>query len=269
MQNSGDGRILQQHTIIDPRAEWALRWLLKKLQNSDLSPSSPHLKPKTWVLLQELVVRVPLTSVARLLCAHHFTRVLRDTLGWLQKKVNRVTVSSDVEFGNEESFDPPDDSSDTVESSSSERRASKKRRLDGTEVNNSENDVKPATGAFRILYLTICGTVKQLLSLVTDPEQKQGYAVEYMKSSLRSPPEDVAHILGSSFYLTNRLIQTPQKHRHQGRVFTRDLQRLLAGTGYKSCIIPMIDLWNRRSLIEHSSTSSNVRNPQILFGQSC
>lgn len=214
-------------------------------------------------MLQELAVRTPLTSVARLLSVHTFTTVLRKTLQWLQRQVNRATESPDVGVGNEELWDPPEDSSETIESSSSERRTSKKRKLDGAEVTASEAAVSTATGAFRVLYLAICGTVKQLESLTMDPEQVQGFAVEHMKSSLRTSPENAAHILGSSFYLTNRIIQTPQRHWHQKRIFIKGLQKLLADTGYRSCILPVIDLWNRRSIIgQPSSTSSNVRSPK-------
>lgn len=255
--------MLQQYITSDPRAEWALRWLLKKLQNSDISPGSPHLKPKTWVVISELAVRTPLSSVARLLSAHNFMSVLRKTLLWLQRQVNRVTESPDVGVENEESWDPPEDSSETLESSSSERRTSKKRKSDGTEVTASEEAVSTATGAFRVLCLAICGTIKQLESLTMDPEQSQGFAVEHMKSSLRTSPENAAHILGSSFYLTNRIIQTPQRYWHQKRLFTKELHKSLTDTGYRSCILPMIDLWNQRSIIgQPSSISSNVRNPK-------
>ena len=207
-------------------------------------------------------MRTPLTTLSRLLCAHHFTSALRDTLGWLQKHVNRVEVSPDVVVGDEEMFDLPNDSSDTVTSSSGGRRMSKKRKLDCTEIVTSEEVVKTATGAFRVSYLAICGALRQLQSLATDPEQTQGFAVEHLKSSLRTSPEDAAQIMGSSFYLTNRLIQTPQRHWHRKRVFTKELQKLLAGSGYSSCISPTIGLWNRRSLVgQHSSPTSNVRNP--------
>ena len=219
-------------------------------------------------MLQELVVRTPLTSVARLLRTHQFTRALRTALGWLQKQVNRVKISPDVGAGNEELFDPPEDSSDTVEGSSNEFRTSKKRKLDETEVTASEEVASSTTSAFGVLYLAICRAVRQLQSSTMDPGQTQGFAVEHMKSSLRSSPEDAAHILGSSFYLTNRIIQTTQRHWSQERVFTRDLQKLLADTGYSCCILPAIDLWSRRSFTrQHSSISSNVRKLQRSYRQ--
>ena len=177
-----------------------------------------------------------------------------------------MTVSPDVGVENEESWGPPEDSSETLESSSSERRTSKKRKSDGTEVTASEEAVSTATGAFRVLYLAICGTIEQLESLTMDPEQSQGFAAEHMKSSLRVSPENAAHILGSSFYLTNRIIQTPPTYWHQKRIFTKELQKLLADTGYRSCILPMVDLWNQRSIIgQPSSISSNVRNPKTTY----
>ena len=260
--------MLQQITTSDPRAEWALRWLLKKLQLLDIGPGSPHLKPKLWLMLQELAVRTPLTTLSRLLRAHHFTRALRDILGWLKEHVNRVEVSQDVGLGSEEMFDQPADSSDTVTSSPGGLRMSRKRKLDGTEIVMSEEVENTATGAFRLLYLAICGALRQLQSLAMDPEQTQGFAVEHMKSSLRSSPEEAAQIMGSSFYLTNRLIQTPQRHWYRKRIFTKKFLKLLANSGYGSCIVPTIGLWNRRSLVgQRSSPSRNVRGDLELCRQ--
>ena len=262
--------MLRRYTTSDPRAEWTLRWLLKKLQYSDLSPSSPHLNLKSWLLLQELAVRTPLANVARLLRAYQLLSVLRNTLRWLQDRVDRVTISPGLEAGNEGPLDLLEDSSDTVESSANERGTSKKRELDGAEVTTSEEAVSTTTGAFKVLYLAICGTTRQLESLTRDPEQTQGFAVEHMESSLRSSSEDAAHVLGSSFYLANRIIQTSQKHRHQEKIFISERQKQLADSVYVSCVIPMIGLWNRRSLtVQHSSTSSNVRNPKRLCREIC
>lgn len=178
--------------------------------------------------------------------------------------MHRVTVSPDVESVNEELFESPEESSDAVESSSNGPRTSKKRKLDGTEVTASEEAVSTATGAFRVVYLAICGTIGQLQTLTIDPEQTHGFAVEHMKSSLRSSPEDAAHILGSSVYLTNRFIQTPHGYFYRKKVLTKEIQKLLANTGYISYIIPAINLWNQRSHTrQHSSSSGNVRKPQI------
>ena len=211
-------------------------------------------------------MRTPITSVARLLNTHGFINILRNTLEWLQKEVNRAVVSPDVADGNEELFDWADDSSDTVESSSKEQRTSKKRKLDGTEITTSEDVASTATGAFRLLYLAICGTVRQLQSLTVNVEPEKEFAVEHLKSCLRSSPEDAAHILGNSFYLTNRMIQASQKYWDRRRTFKSQLQKNLAITGYRSCILPATDLWSKRSLIgQHSSISSNVRSFEILY----
>ena len=216
-------------------------------------------------MLQELTVRTPLTSLARLLRTHHFTSALRNTLGWLQKHVDRVEASQNIGAGDEEIYDPPDDSSDTMGSSSSGPRTSKKRKSDGTEITTSEEVINTATGAFRVVYLAICGTLRHLQSLTTDPEQTQGFAVEHMKSSLRISPEEAADIMGSSFYLTNRIIHKPQRHWHRKRIFTMELQKLLEDDGYGTSIFPAVGLWNRRSLMgQNSSPSSNVRGPPEL-----
>lgn len=222
------------------------------------------------MLLQELVVRTPLTSVARLLSAHQFTSVLRDTMLWLQKRVTRVTLSPDLGVRNKDLWIFPEDSSDTAKSSSNEDRSSKKRKLDGTEVAISEEAVSTAPGAFKILYLAMCGTIRQLELLTIDPEQIQGFAAEHMKSSLRCSPEDAAHILGNSFYFTNLFMHTTQKYMHQRGIYSPTIQKVLADTGCRSCILPMIDLWNRRSVKgQHPSTQSNVRNTKQSSWKTC
>ena len=203
-------------------------------------------------------MRAPLASVARLFNAHHFTSILRSTLQWLQKHVKGKSVSHDEGIGRAQSTDQPEESSDTVQSSSGEHRTSKKRKLDGTEVTASRVAISTATGVLAEVYLAILGTVDQLEALIKDPEQAQGFAVEHMKSSLRHSPEDAAHVLGSSFYLANRIILAPQ---NQKKLPTNNLQEHLAHVGYRSCIFPAIDLWKQRSLVaQDSSTASNVHD---------
>lgn len=188
--------------------------------------------------------------------------ILRNTLQWLQKHVNGKIVSQDEGIGRAESMDLPEESSDTARSSSDERRTSKKRKLEGTEVTASREAISTATGVLGEVYLAILGTLDQLEALIRDPEHAQGFAVEHMKSSLRSSPEDAAHVLGSSFYLANRIILAPQ---NQKGLPTNNLQKQLADTGYRSCIFPAIDLWKQRSLTaQNSSTASNVRDLKNL-----
>ena len=167
-------------------------------------------------------------------------------------------MSQEEGSGRAESTDWPEESSDTAQSSSGEHRTSKKRKLDGTEVTASRVVISTATGVLGEVYLAILGTLDQLEALIKDPEQAQGFAVEHMKSSLRNSPEDAAHVLGSSFYLANRIILASQD---QKKLPTNSLQKHLADTGYRSCIFPAIDLWKQRSLVaQESSTASNVHD---------
>ena len=203
-------------------------------------------------------MRTSLASVARLFNAHNFTSILRSTLQWLQNHVKGKTVSQDEGIGRAESMDRPDESSDTAQSSSGEHRTSKKRKLDGTEVTGSRVAISTATGVLGEVYLAILDTLDQLEALIKDPEQSQGFAVEHMKSCLRNSPEDAAHVLGSSFFLANRIILAPQ---FQKKLPTNNLQKQLADTGYRSCIFPAIDLWKQRSLVaQDSSPASNVHD---------
>lgn len=229
------------------------------------------MKPRVWVLLQELAVRTPLAHVARLLNLYEFTGMLRKTLQWLHEPVRWTEVLIDMVDGDGDTSSLLDDSSDTVKSSSAIPSTSKKRKLDGTEIDGSREVPSTAAGSFQVLVCAICGLVTQLESLTTVSEKTHGFAVEHMKRSLRISPDDAACVMGSSFYLINRIIQTPQSYWHQRRVFTRELQNQLANTGYKSCILPVIDLWNRRSLTARNSPgkSSNVCYCEIFSIDIC
>ena len=223
----------------DPRYDYALRWLLRKLQNTGTEANGPRLNFESWVLLRELVIRTPLVNVARLLKECKFMKMLEETLKWLQENVGTIQFTADSEHS---------DSSATVASFSEERKTARKRKVDGTEFIPDQSSRKPIM-VLETLFVALCGSVRELLLLVTDAESSQNYVAEHMKLALKSSCAQAADILGNSLYLVNHILQAPKRSRQQNHMkgITFELQEELKDTGYEPCLSPMIVLWNLRS----------------------
>ncbi|KAG8526655.1 uncharacterized protein KY384_008084 [Bacidia gigantensis] len=113
----------------DPLAEYALRWLLKRLQPEEGRPSEQCKVYDSWVLLQELVKRNLASCVAKQLKSHGFNNIVATMMVWLRDEAAKdlakegpVRVSdlssnsgSPVPAGVVENFD----ASDNPESSAS------------------------------------------------------------------------------------------------------------------------------------------------------
>ena len=212
----------EEPSLCGPREEWALRWLLKKFQSDDILSDrfgislsycdialihpSPCLEPKAWLLLRTLVKRIPLTNTARLLNTFKFTTIVKDTLQWLQQKVDleRETLPPD----NNDALAAAESSSATLEVSPIEApQRSRKRKRDGAPILSSQPS---STASFNIktLYNAICSTIKEVEALTRDtPDRTRGFAIEYIKATLRSSPEHAAAILGSFFAVTHATLQ--------------------------------------------------------------
>ena len=227
--------------------EWALRWLLKKLQSDDIRPGqcgapspycnmtlidlSPCLEFQAWFLLRSLVARIPLTNAARLLNTYKFTAIVALTLQYLQQAVELGNVL--LQQQNEDALAAADSSSVTLEVSPIETsQKSKKRKRDGTSISPSKlySTVSPDTDA---LYKSICSCIRDVEALTRDlPDGSLGFAVEYMKATLRSSPEKAATMLGSFFAITDTILR-----RSNG--YPTDM--------FDGCISPMLAIWNLRS----------------------
>ena len=244
---SFDQQDQQEITLCGPREEWALRWLLKKLQSDDIHfdrcgtsfPSSdailiglsPCLIPKTWLFLQSLVARVPLTNTTRLLSTYKFTAIVRNTFQWLQQKSNLGENFLPQE--SEDAFASTESSSATLEVSPVEAlQRPRKRKRDGTSIVPIKPGVIAGLNA-EALYKSICSTIREVEALTNDsPDGSRGFAVEYMKATLRSFPEDAAVMLGSFLTVTNIIVQRSNEN-------SADI--------FDECISPMLAMWNLRS----------------------
>lgn len=153
---------------------------------------------RAWLLLRELVLRIPLTTVARLLSAHNFVATAQSTLQWLAEQCHIL----------HESFSSGDGSRGSVTSFVLDGRSplnvlhpSKKRKRD---------EGMPAATLrvpkdIRYLYTAISSNLIQLQDITKD--ESQGYAVEHLKAALRSPPEDAAAILACAAAIAGFLLR--------------------------------------------------------------
>ncbi len=250
MRNTPISLSQQEHQEVGPyrlQEEWALRWLLKKLQSDDIhqgqcgAPSpycnmtlidlSPCLEFKAWLLLRSLVARIPLTNVARLLNTYNFTAIVALTLQHLRQEFGLGNILSQQE--NEDVLATADSSSVTLEVSPTEApQRSKKRKRDGTSTSPSKpcSIASPHTDA---LYKSICSSTRDVEALTRDlPDGSRGFAVEYMKATLRSSPGKAAAMLGSFFATTDAILR-------RSKEYPEDM--------FDGCISPMLAIWNLRS----------------------
>lgn len=248
---SEGGQSERQITRSDPRHGHALRWLLKKFQSAGAGAHSPRLHFKAWILLRELLIRTTLATAARLLKEFKFINTLKETFHWLQENFDRDRLPSSPQDGT--GSDSSQSGSETESSTSDEQTSARKRKIDGNEIVPHRESDGPDL-ALDTLYAAICTVVKQLKDFIIDPEDVLGYAAEHMRAALKSSPEEAAVILGSSIYLANRILQTPNRnHRRNRRSSTRSSPKTLEETAFESCISPMIEFWNLRFPGGHGS----------------
>lgn len=262
---SEGGQSERQSTRCDPRHGHALRWLLKKFQFAETGAHSPRLYSEAWILLRELLIRTPLATAARLLKEFKFINTLKETFHWLHGNSDRDQIPASPQDGTRSESSPS--GSETESSNSDEQTSARKRKIDGTEIVPHRESDGP-TLALDTLYAAMCAVVKLLKDFIIDPEHVLGYAAEHMRAALKSSPEEAAIILGSSIYLANRIVQSPNRSHHQKRSSsTRGSQKRLEETAFGSCISPMIEFWNLRFPGGHGSIDEpqNV-NTAILVG---
>ena len=65
-----------------PRAEWVLRWLSKKLRSPEHMPDLVH-DPQTWILMRQLLQRVPLRNASHILKEFDFMNRLESASKFL------------------------------------------------------------------------------------------------------------------------------------------------------------------------------------------
>ncbi|KAI4196870.1 MAG: hypothetical protein LQ350_006290 [Teloschistes chrysophthalmus] len=234
-----------------PREEWALRWLLKKLETAESNSPSVLLELKVWLLFGELIPRLPLTNLARLLRDHGFLNIIQNTLKSLADAMGRdgnsvhEALQSPTTRSNGSSSEAGS-SSATIDADETERR-SKKRNRDGTYKERSSVtsalDLRPA-------FCRLCGVLRQLQAFVQD--ESHGYAVEHLKMALRAPTEQAANIFGRFLTVAYSLfLKDPTARAYEQSI------------PLKESIESSIHIWKSRSV------STNRSSTNLLFADEC
>ncbi|KAL9010703.1 MAG: hypothetical protein Q9173_004395, partial [Seirophora scorigena] len=216
-----------------PREEWTLRWLLKKLEETGPEAKSVYLESKVWSLILELVLRLRVPNLARLLRTYNFINILANALRIVEDTLRdgNHALPSSPKSASSASSDPSGamrSSSATVEARIVSAITSRKRKRDGSWV-----DQDPGTAAHMVnIELVFCriGAVLVELQELMDVDSS-GYASEQLKMAFRVFPDQAAEILGRSHNITNLLLRT-----HRDALVAESLAFASA------CFIPTLEL---------------------------
>lgn len=230
-----------------PKAEWTLRWLLKRLKNG----KNYRVDPASFLLLRQLIDVIPPKNLATTLKEQKFLSILCDTVADLEADIF-ATVGRGQSIA---SFDS--DSSHTLASSSTQddqksSKGTKRKRVateNGGEVmDENEQPQNPAS-----CFLALIRALDCLYGVVTLGQQTLGTdenANSHLKLTLRGEPALVARLLGRSFQVAAVAIT---QFTQAGK--TTDLQHLIF-------VLPAIlELWESRSFREddtHNKASNEA-----------
>jgi nucleolar pre-ribosomal-associated protein 2 len=174
------------------RHEYALRWLLKKLQEDGARRC-----PAAWRLLRILLGNVPVRNVARILNERKFIITLRQALEEAVGRKDTHTLHKSV------TAEPCDESSETVTSSpvkdKRNKNTSRKRKRDGKMVDHERNNDLAGELSERDveMQMAIYEATNCMIHMSKHSDSTSDvFTSEYMKSSLRTSDEEAARILG-------------------------------------------------------------------------
>ncbi|KAL8950346.1 MAG: hypothetical protein Q9222_003616 [Ikaeria aurantiellina] len=233
----------QQARLQGPREEWTLRWLLKKLENIPQSQSE-LLEPNVWMLLRELILRLPVSNLARLLRSHGFLSTLLKLLNLLDahlqhdEKRNGNGLPSTLPSTTSSDSRGADSSSATIEANPKTSAKSKKRKRDGTSTVSNHIEERVGINPPQIFHI-VCDVVSELQALAQD--ESHGYAVEHLKIALQATPEQAAEILGKALVLLDNLLRNPARSpatKHLGRYATN----ISPWVALWRCFVPLLGL---------------------------
>lgn len=231
-----------------PKAEWALRWLLKKLKNE----KNYRVDPTSFHLLRQILDMVELKSLAMLLKDHKFLSVLCDTVADLENDIF-AAVRNGQSILNHDS-----DSSQTIspQQDGRIRQGTKRKRVAAETEEEEDIDERPPNPASCFLaFIRALDCLYGVLSLAQRTLNTNDFANSHLKQALMGEPAVVARLLGKSFRVAAVAVaEFSQADR------TTDLQHLLY-------VFPaMLDLWELRS---DSEDDAYNKTSNESFAHSC
>lgn len=214
-------------------------------------------------------MRTSLTNAARLLNAHKFTALLQKIFKWMGGQADPGTVQPNFPL----SRDSDASSSDTIETSATERpKNSRKRKRDDQQADPSLQ----STGDLGYLFASICSTIVQLQAMVNGPTRLRDFAIEHLKSAIRSSPEQAADILGSSMVLAGLIFDKENQSSRNlaDSASSEDSDKQSQGIGpvavvFEACIGCIVELWNSCSTSTEESAFHSKCVSALLHDLSC
>lgn len=200
----------------------------------------------------------PLTNVARLLSAHKFTASLQKIFKWMRGQADRGTGQPNSPL----SWDPAASSSETIEASTTKRPTkSRKRKRDDPQSGLLQSSVED----LGFLFASICSTIEKLHAIIKGPTGPRDFAIEHLKSAMRSSPEQAADILGSSMVLTSLIFDDEhQPTRSLGDSASsedsdKQSQSIRDAAVLEACIACIVEIWNSCKATAEDSSSQSKR----------
>lgn len=234
--------VTEVRTSSAPKAEWTLRWLIKKLKNG----KSFRLHHTTFLLFAQLIGLVETKALAVILSDFDFLSVLDETLSDLEEA---VFAGLEDGFADIEQSGP--ESSLTLDSSQNQNEAidqkgtKRKRSLEGGSADAMEIDDSPQTPAACLLaFIRLLDCVFNLLVFVAEDLGVDENTRSRLTKSIGSEPESGAIKLARAF----RTAAVGVSYFFQRRM-TTDLLHLMY-------VIPALQgMWRLKSTNKDSSPS--------------
>ncbi|PYH48402.1 ribosome biogenesis protein URB2 [Aspergillus saccharolyticus JOP 1030-1] len=216
-----------------PKAEWVLRWLLKRLRTG----KNYRVDAASFLLLRQLIDLIPPKTLATTLKDQKFLGIVHDAITDLE-----ADVLAGLGGGTTELLTSGSESSHTLGDSPHrhgdvDKKGTKRKRSGADEPDAMDIDDPPRTPtSCFVAFIRALDCLYSLVMLVERTFGVDDVASSHLKHALKGEPESVAVTLQRSFRLAT-VITTQLFHAQQ----TTDLQHLLY-------VLPaMFDLWELRS----------------------
>lgn len=214
-------------------------------------------------------MRTSLTNAARLLNAHKFTALLQKIFKWMGGQADPGTLQPNFPL----SRDSTASSSDTIETLATERpKNSKKRKRDDQQAAPSQQSI----GDLGYLFASICSTIVQLQAMINGPTRLRDFAIEHLKSAIKSSPEQAADILGSSMVLASLIFDKENQSSRNlaDSASSEDSDKQSQSIGpvavvYEACIACTVELWNSCSTLTEESSFQSKSVSALQHALSC
>lgn len=234
-------RAAKRRTTSAPKAEWVLRWLLKKLKQS----KQFRVHPAAFLLLAQLIGLLRPKALAAILTDYDFLHALNDVFSDVEEAVfagfeggfGELIFSGSESMGN----------SPSQNRSTDKKGTKRKRAVDGGSSDSVEIDEAPQTPASCLLtFIRLLDCVYSLVVLVTETPGDDEVARFRITQAIRTEPESGAIMLAKSF----KIAAVATSHFFQHRM-TTDLQHLMY-------VIPaVLGLWRLRASSEGSENKAS------------